>query len=320
MLNALLRQRLVGQMRRRAVDQTINGLANFNDLTPRIRQMRERLDILKDIPYQNTGLVDHQLDIYRPKKATEPLPVVLYMHGGGFTLCSKESHRTIATIYAAQGYLVCNINYRLAPAHPFPAALEDAAAAYQWVVENVAQYGGDINRLIVAGESAGGNLALGLTVCACYKRPEPWAKKVFNTGVVPIASQVIMGLLQVSDPLRYRRLFGRDVLGQNIMRDIERVYLRAAHTSQRALADPLCIVEQDAPARPLPAMFMAVGTADILTEDTRRLQRALARRDVTPISHYYPREQHAFHALFWRENAKQYWQDCFRFLKTHVPD
>lgn len=96
--------------------------------------------------------------VYRPH-ADGPLPTVLFLHGGGFVIGDLDTHdlacRTIAEHSRA---VVVSLDYRLAPEHPFPAAVEDTVAAADWMVEHTAELGGD-HRTGVAGDSAGGNLA-----------------------------------------------------------------------------------------------------------------------------------------------------------------
>ena len=82
-------------------------------------------------------------------------------------MCSKDTHHGIALAYADNGHVVFNLNYRLAPKYGYPAALEDIARAYQWVVKNADRYGGNPEKIIVGGESAGGNLTLALAA-ACW--------------------------------------------------------------------------------------------------------------------------------------------------------
>lgn len=91
-------------------------------------------------------------------------PVVLYLHGGGFIACSPETHRSLAGSLAMRiGGEVFVPRYRLAPEHPYPAALEDAQAAYRYLLDEV---GVAPQRLVVAGDSAGGGLALALIMAA----------------------------------------------------------------------------------------------------------------------------------------------------------
>lgn len=88
------------------------------------------------------------------------MPVVLFFHPGGWVVGDLDSGHAFCTeVCAASGATVISVDYRLAPEHKFPCAADDAIEAYYWVLENVASYNGDPSKIIVAGESAGGNLA-----------------------------------------------------------------------------------------------------------------------------------------------------------------
>lgn len=100
------------------------------------------------------------LRIYRPPSEAPVLPAVVFIHGGGWTVGDLDTYDGQARIHAAGAQaVVVAIDYRLAPEHPFPAAVDDAWAATRWVVDNAAAIGIDAGRLAVAGDSAGGNLA-----------------------------------------------------------------------------------------------------------------------------------------------------------------
>ncbi|MBN1529771.1 MAG: alpha/beta hydrolase [Thermoleophilaceae bacterium] len=97
--------------------------------------------------------------IYRPA-AEPPLPTVVFIHGGGFVLGDVETHDNQCRTLANQtGAVVLSSDYRLAPEARFPAALDDALAITRWAAEHVDELGGDPERLAIAGDSAGGNLA-----------------------------------------------------------------------------------------------------------------------------------------------------------------
>ena len=97
--------------------------------------------------------------VYKPE-GQGPHPILVYYHGGGWVLGSLNSHdRGVRGLTRAGGCLSISVEYRLAPEHPFPAAVSDSLAALQWVVENARRFDGDPTRVAVGGDSAGGNLA-----------------------------------------------------------------------------------------------------------------------------------------------------------------
>jgi acetyl esterase len=104
--------------------------------------------------------------VYRPL-STELLPVVIWFHGGGWVVGTLDSHDPVCRALANRTpCVVVAVDYRLAPEAPFPAAVEDSWAATQWVEREALKLGGDASRLVVAGDSAGGNLAAALALRA----------------------------------------------------------------------------------------------------------------------------------------------------------
>jgi acetyl esterase len=125
--------------------------------------------------------------IYRPE-STEPLPILVFAHGGGFVFCDLDTHdglcRSLANLLAS---VVISVDYRLAPEHRFPAAVEDIYTVTQWAAAHAAEVGADPMRLIIGGDSAGGNLA---AVTALTTR---------DRGGAPLAAQVLLYPVMAAD-------------------------------------------------------------------------------------------------------------------------
>ena len=317
------------------VDGFFNGISRVARLHPQSRPHRHAVEHLHDIRYREGTMREHLLDVYRPVQATSgvtapshrrysgpPWPMVFYVHGGGFRMLSKDSHWVMGLSFARRGFVVFNVSYRLAPKHPFPSAIEDVCHAFTWAMKNAERYGADPSRVVLAGESAGANLAASLAITLAYEREEPFAREAFATGVVPKAVVPACGVFQVSDMDRLRRRKpGMSAFIADRLVEVEAAYLGGAGTSSRDLANPLLVLERgEKPSRPLAPFFLPVGTRDPLLPDTRRMAVALRNLGVVAKDAYYPGELHAFHALVMRKAAQKCWRDTFAFLDEHVPE
>src|SRR5260370_24231672 len=119
------------------------------------------VDVHKDISYVDGKEADadkHKLDIYVPKDKKNPA-VLVFLHGGSWRSGDRSRYPALANRFAKEGFVVVVPSYRLMPGSPHPAQVDDATAAMDWTVRNIAQYGGDPKRIYVAGHSAGGHLA-----------------------------------------------------------------------------------------------------------------------------------------------------------------
>jgi acetyl esterase len=175
-----------------------------------------------------TGEVGVRIYTPRPLAAEETLPIVLHFHGGGFIAGSVDTHDAIARHLCAHAEaIVIGVDYRLAPEHPFPAAVDDAYGALSWAAEHAAEIGGDPSRIAVAGDSAGGNLAAVLCQLTRERRGPAIAFQALLYPVVdfdlatPRASMAQFGggdfFLSVHDMEMFRSHYFTDVAGQ--MRD-----------------------------------------------------------------------------------------------------
>jgi len=186
--------------------------------------------------------------IYRP--AVEgPLPTVSFFHGGGFVIGDLDTHDLAArTIATASRAVVVSVDYRLAPEHPFPAAVEDCEAAAAWVSDHLAELGGD-ERMGVAGDSAGGNLS---AVVAQAFRDQGWpltAQLLIypitdHGGRFPSHEENAEGYFLDVPTMRW---FGKQYVGSGA--DVSDLRLSPMHGNLAGLAPAVVVVAQFDPLR-----------------------------------------------------------------------
>jgi acetyl esterase/lipase len=117
------------------------------------------------------GTLERQkLDVYQPINFKGPRPVIVFTYGGGFKTGNKNEYSFIAEAFSSLGYVTVIFDYRLYPQVTWPAYLEDGAQAIAWVHKEVGKYGGDPNRILIAGHSAGAYIAAMLSVNPEYLR------------------------------------------------------------------------------------------------------------------------------------------------------
>lgn len=310
------------QARHRAVsiviDTALHAVARVAGLLPRFDLESRGACVTRDVPY---ALHDAcRLDIYSPASAAGA-PVVLYLHGGGFRVGSKRSHAVVADPLVTAGFVVVLVDYRLAPAHPFPAALDDSAAAFLWVASNIGRHGGDPSRIVIAGESAGANLALSLALSATHPFVRPSVRRVFDSGITPRAILPLCGLLQVSDPERFDTIASRPhPLVRDRLRSVSCGYLDGADAEHGLdLASPLLVLESElALDRSFPPTFISCGDRDPILDDSLRLARALEKRSIEHTMRIERGQPHGFQVIVVTRGAARHWARAVDFLRARV--
>ncbi|MGV0580886.1 alpha/beta hydrolase [Mycolicibacterium elephantis] len=138
-----------------------------------MRQMKAPPELLPEMRIEERtvgygDVTDIPVRIYWPPvEQHENLPVVVFYHGGGWSIGDLDTHDPVARSHAVGAEaIVVSVDYRLAPEHPWPAGIDDAWAALRWVGEHAAELGGDPSRIAVAGDSAGGNISAVMTQLA----------------------------------------------------------------------------------------------------------------------------------------------------------
>jgi acetyl esterase/lipase len=239
----------------------------------------------------------HRVDVYVPE-SPPPHPVLVYFHGGGWISGRKENNSRVARYFAHRGYLVFNVEYRLAPRHRFPAQLHDVAQAIRWAYERAEEYGGDSRAMFLAGDSAGALLAA--WYAAALGKEELF--RIVGIGQ-SIPKEVVRGLLFFYGALNIREAFesrqdnGRSLFFAFLAGTMARAFLgpdSPERAERVALMSPTLHVKSG-----FPASYLCVGERDPLLSNSEAFVRALEANGVPHRSEVlayeeYPEATHAF--------------------------
>jgi len=227
-----------------------------------------------------------------------PPRVILYLHGGGYYFCSPRTHRAITFGLAPRAAAdVFSLDYRLAPEHPFPAALDDALAAWRALVAS----GVPAARAVIAGDSAGGGLALAaLVALRDAGEPLPAGALLFSAWTDLAATGASMRDNDGRDPMFRAAVFER----------VAPLYLGATPATH-PLASPLY-----ADLRGLPPLFLRAGSTEVLLDDTRRVAARARAAGVDVDCEVWPDMPHIWpiYAPFMPE-ARRALDDAARFVR-----
>lgn len=220
------------------------------------------------------------LVVYRPD-APGPLPVCLWLHGGGWVVGSRTSNdATCRTLANATGAVIVYVDYRLAPEHKFPAAFDDSYAAALWAAENAAAFGGDPSRLAVAGASAGGNLA---ATVALRARDDGGPRLLHQTLIYPVTD---------TDFERPSYKENRD--GYGLSYDTMRYFLDCYLSGEADAANPYAVPMRAADLSGLPPAFVLTAEYDPLRDEGEAYAERLRSAGVPTRLTRYDGTIHAF--------------------------
>lgn len=239
--------------------------------------------------------------LYRPATLSKPTPVLVWFHGGGYVLgWPEQDDRTCSTIAGRLQLTVASVDYRLAPEHPYPAALDDAHAALGWLLDHHRELHLDTTRIAVGGASAGGGLAAAL------------AQRAHDEGRVALAFQLLVY------PMLDDRTVSRTAPPPNHLRVWTPASNRfgwASYLSSTAADRP--VPPSAAPARRddlsgLPPAWVGVGTEDLFHDEDTDYARRLTAAGVPTRLSVIPGAFHGFDAVFPRAAVSR------RFLDDQI--
>ena len=243
---------------------------------------RQPIGALRDLEVDGAeGPLKARLYIPTERTGADPAPTMLFIHGGGWMYGDLESHDPACRFLAEQsGVQILAIDYRLAPEHTFPAAVEDCQAAYRWLVDHAEEVNADPTRLAVGGDSAGGALSLSTAVWAAEKG----LPLAFQLLIYPGADFV--------ERTESRRLFAEGfVLTEVFMAGAEEAYF--APDADKSHPDASGLRREEFPAGLAPAHVVTAGY-DPLRDEGEALVRLLADKGVQVDHIRYPSMIHGF--------------------------
>lgn len=241
----------------------------------------ESVDRVKDMTIDGPeGSID--IRVYAPA-SDEPLPVLVYWHGGGWVIADLDTYdATPRALANAARCIVVSGHYRQAPENPYPAAVEDAYATYEWVREHAAELGGDQQRIAVAGESAGGNLAAVVSQMA----REQGAAPVFQLLVYPVTNHDF-------DTPSMRESQGAKPLSTEMMRWFWGHYLKNEADGDSPKASPLRASDLSG----LPPALVVLAEVDPLRSEGEQYADRLRDAGVDVEIHQYDGVTHEFFGM-----------------------
>jgi acetyl esterase len=221
--------------------------------------------------------------VFEPPERSAGAPV-LFLHGGGWTICDVETHHELAAQLAGDtGRLIASVEYRLAPEHPFPAPLDDCRDAARWLAARTGETGD--SGIVVVGDSSGGNLAAGLALAAVSDETLP--RIILQVLLYPVLDD------DFTTGSYRTRADGRFGLSEAQMR----WYWDAYAPTEDARRDPLAAPGKAADLRGVAPAFIGVGDLDPLLDEARSYAARLAEHGVPVESHVYRGGFHGFHSF-----------------------
>ena len=277
-------------------------------------EMVEQVTVVKDVAYPS-AYQSNSADIYYPKGSNEPLPVVLWVHGGAFVGGDKRDIEIYATALAYEGFAVVCINYHLAPEGKYPAPIMQTGEAYLWLLDMAKQYPLDMERFVLAGDSAGAHIAAQFAAIQCSSE---YAAEMEITQTV--APGTIRSILLFCGPFDVAQISaGSNAVIKFLMDRAAWAYFGrrdwAEHFSAQATIAAHIMDD-------FPPTFISDGNTGSFEEHARSLAVALAENNV-PIETYFINPsaeiaQHEYQFIMNTAAGKESFKKVLDFLRIYT--
>lgn len=258
----------------------------------------ESVDYHHDLDYVGDGIPSHRLDVITPHERTGALPVYVYFHGGGWTSGDKAALTKYCASQAQAGMVVVNVNYRLAGRFHMQHMMHDAAACLEWVAREIGRFGGDPRRIILGGDSAGGQISALLAASAS----QPELARHYHLGGTDRGT--VIGLVQHCSAVDFSVIFApRFIMGLGFVRML--LPNRGKGQSLSAAARFLSPIEWVSPD--FPPVLVTTSEQDFFYEANHNFADALREHGVEVEWLSYPRSV---------RNTRHTWQQDYRYPES----
>ena len=264
------------------------------------KNLQFSVDSLYDLNYMGDSNPDHNLDIHSPQNTVGELPVLLVIHGGGYTQCEKFVNDAYSKVFAEKGYRVVNMNYSLQPEADFIEVMREIFAALHWIEANAQNYGFDCSRLFVTGDSAGGHYAL--LVAAIQKSvqlQEYYQIRPVDSGIRGVVANCPMTEL-------YTAKDGKDTTSRFLRKYVLKDHVND-ETYIKNISIPYLLDKTDLSG----IMIITSKTDPLLYEEDCRLHKILVDAGVSHVYKEYVGREHVLGHVFNVLDPK------FKFLKEN---
>lgn len=238
----------------------------------------------QDVTYPDGSGAQMAARVYKPAGAAAGMPVILYIHGGGWVIADLDTYDASPRALAKKANaIVVSVHYRQAPENKFPAAHDDTVAAYKWVLSNAQSWGGDASKIAVVGESAGGNMAINVAIAA---RDQKLQAPVHIVAVYPVAGTNL-------DTPSYQQNENAKPLNKAGMRWFFENYGR----KEADFADPRLDIVKSAKLEGLPPTTIITAEIDPLMSEGQALGEKLKAAGVATMTRNYEGVTHEFFGM-----------------------
>lgn len=244
-------------------------------------------DSLYDLNYLGDSNPNHNLDLHSPKNASGNLPVLMMIHGGGYTQCDKFINDAYSKLFASKGYRVVNINYTLQPEADFLEVMREIFEALHWIEDNAQKYGFDCSRLFVTGDSAGGHYAMLTTAI----QNSVQLQKYYQVRPLACGIRGVVANCPMTD--LYPAKDGKDATSRFLRRYVLKKHVKD-ETYIKNISIPHLLEKTDLSG----IMIIASKTDPLLYEEDARLHKILEEAGVSHIYKEYVGKEHALGHVF----------------------